>query len=467
MMQRLRQAVSLAGVSLDMEGFDAAMEAQRQRARAGGAKTSSVAGDDDAFAHFDPTEFVGYVNVQATAELLVAQGSEQTSSSLVIFDRTPFYAESGGQLPDHGSIFVGDDHVGDVVDVQKKNGVFVHDVEWLNEQPVTGETVRLVVDAKRRRQTAAHHTATHLLQAALREVLGSHVRQAGSRVEPTRLRFDFSHFAALGADERLQIEDRVNDVIRQDLAVTTTEMAYDEAVERGAMAFFGEKYGNIVRVVDVPGFSVELCGGTHVAATGEIGSLFVDSEGGVSAGVRRIEALVGQAALDRARGLEANLATIAVQLGVPQADVIKRIDHLLESTALVERELKSLKAQNAGAAAGQMVDEAIDLNGFKVLTRRLDVADVADLKQASDQLRERLPELVLFLIGTGGEQPILFASVPDDLTSRLHAGKALKAAANAMGGRGGGRPASAQGGGGEIAKSDAAIEAFRTFVEAV
>ena len=453
-----------AGIDLDMAGFESAMNEQRERARAeGAAKKGTGAQTTELFDKYGATMFTGYNDLGGRGKLLaVLDGKDGADAVLrVVLDRTPFYAESGGQIADRGEL-IWEGGRARVVDVQKApGGVFVHSLRCDGAKPKAGADVELTVDRSWRRRTTTHHTATHMLQAALRETLGTHVRQAGSLVEPDRLRFDFSHFSGLAAEERLAIENRVNEKIREDIGLQIAEMSYDDAIAKGAMAFFGEKYGAIVRVVDIPGFSVELCGGTHVQSTGQIGAFLFDSEGSVSAGVRRVEALVAEAALGKVRQLENELSTVAGKLHVPKKELIRKIDAMLASLDASERELAKLRKKLAGDVAKDLHNQVETIGAYRVLAADVPAQNPAELRELCDRLRVDLPDAVLCLASGEGEQPSLYVSVPAKLEKELHAGNLLKVAAGIMGGRGGGKPGQAQGGGGDPAKIAAALAAFK------
>ncbi|RMF19037.1 MAG: alanine--tRNA ligase [Candidatus Dadabacteria bacterium] len=446
------------GLQIDQAGFDECMQQQRERARAARKDTST---GDTSFSELPKTRFTGYDLLEDRGHVIAVEPRGEDSYAIVL-DKTPFYAESGGQVADRGTLRWGDHHL-TVEDVQKQGDVYVHLARGEQAPPSEAE-VQAVVDPWWRTHTMAHHTSTHLLQAALREVLGTHVRQSGSLVEPKRLRFDFSHFAALAPEEQQAIEDIVNEKIRADLAVQTREMPYDEAVASGAMAFFGDKYGATVRVVDIGGWSIELCGGTHVRRTGEIGVFVIDSEASVSAGVRRVEAVTADIALERVRGLEQQLNTIAERLGVPRRDLIRRIDHLLEQVDATERELQRLRQKAAGNLADQLADHLEKIGDIELVAGCVPDGDINALRTLTDQVRNAAPDAIVFLISKA-ERPALFLSAPDQLAERLPAGQLLREAAAAMGARGGGKATSAQGGGGDPERADAAIEALRTAIQ--
>lgn len=461
-----------AQLQVDTAGFEAAMQEQRERARSEHGVTK---GGNDAAKLADAygaTTFYGYTALTGEGRILaLLRGGEPqpyvtapTEVELIV-DRTPFYAEGGGQVADRGLV-VGPEGRARVLDVQKASGVWIHKIRVEEGRFERDQTVNLTVDESWRRGSAAHHTATHLLQAALREILGPHVRQAGSLVEPQRLRFDFSHYAALAPEERLAVEDRVNAMIRADVAVQSEETDYDTAIAKGALAFFGEKYGAIVRVVDVPGFSVELCGGTHVERTGQIGAWLIDNEASVSAGVRRLEAVAGPHALARVRRLEADLDHAARLLGVGRRQALQRLEQLVATAEAQANELKLLKARLAGDTARDLGAQAETIGPYRVLIREVSAQTIDELKTLADRLRDRDGELLIALASREGSQPSLFVSVPKVLENELHAGNLLKIAAAAMGARGGGRAGSAQGGGGDPTQLPLALTALREAIMA-
>ncbi len=459
------------GLAVDEVGFEAAMEAQRQRARRDGGFKKAAADLLAALpARPQPTLFTGNDALTGTARVLALLSggqpvdvAEAPAELDVILDRSPAYAEGGGQVGDTGWLIAPTARAR-LLDVQKQDGIFLHRVRLEGGTLSRDEELRVEVDAVRRTAIVAHHTGTHMLQAALRDVLGTHVRQAGSRVDDEQLRFDFAHFAAMAPEERRAVEDRINTEIRANRPVETAEMAYDDAITAGALAFFGDKYGDRVRVVDIKGFSVELCGGTHVSSTGQIGLWLMEAESGVAAGTRRIEAVAADRALARVRGFESDLDAAATRLQTPRRGLLTRLDQLVESADAMDRELTSLKSRLAGEAAKDLAAAVEAIGPWRVLATQAGGAGIDDLRRTADRLREQMPDVVLLLASIEGDQPSLFCVVPDALQKDLHAGKLLQAAAVAMGGRGGGRPANAQGGGGDPAKVADGLNAFREAV---
>jgi alanyl-tRNA synthetase len=364
-----------------------------------------------------------------------------------VLDRTPFYAESGGQVGDVGELVAGAAHFA-VSDTRRRGNAFSH-IGRLGSAPLrVGATVDARIDHERRERIRRNHTATHLLHAALREILGTHVQQKGSLVAPERLRFDFAHFQPVTPEELRRIERRVNEQIRHNAAAETRSMAYDEAVAAGAIALFGEKYGDVVRVLRVGDFSTELCGGTHVSRAGDIGLFKIVSEGGVAAGVRRIEAVTGEGAIEYITQTEDLLRSVAGLVRGSRDDVVQRVQEGLESQRALEKQLRSLKDKLASGKGTDLADGAVDVNGIKVVAMQLDGADATALRTAVDQLKERLKSAVIVLATVVAENKVsLVAGVTPDLVARVKAGDIVANIASQLGGKGGGRPDFAQAGG--------------------
>lgn len=442
-------------MTVDTAGFDAAMEQQRETARAAGKFGGGVTLPADLVATLAPTVFLGYDSLQADGLRVVALlkdgrpvASVQAGDAVIVLaDRTPFYAESGGQVGDTG-VLDGDSVRVDVQETRKFAGQFHGHVGTLLEGTLSvGDVLSGQVDAARRGATILNHSATHLLHAALREVLGTHVQQKGSLVAPDRLRFDFSHFQAITPDELAIIERKVNQQVRANHVAEVHNMGMQEALDFGAMALFGEKYGEHVRVLKMGDYSTELCGGTHVTRTGDIGLFKITSEGGVSAGVRRIEAVTGQGALDHVDAEEARLAEAADLLGGSVADVVDRIRAQTTRQKQLERELESLKAKLAAGATADLSQQAVDVSGVKVLVARLEGFDAKALREAVDRLKQQLGDAVILLAGAQDGKVALVAGVNGSATGRVKAGELLAHVAGQIGGKGGGRPDLAQGGG--------------------
>ncbi|TAA11143.1 alanine--tRNA ligase [Pseudoxanthomonas winnipegensis] len=443
------------GMDVDMAGFEAAMEQQRQTARAAGKFSGGTALPAELVAQLTPTEFLGYDQLQADGLKIVAllhdgrpvQRLEAGQSGLVLLDRTPFYAESGGQVGDTGQL-QGAGGAFAVSDTLKLAGQFHGHLGQVEHGALAvGDVVAGEIDAQRRGATILNHSATHLLHAALRSLLGTHVQQKGSLVAPDRLRFDFSHFQPVSPAELAEIERRVNAEVRANHQAEIHNMGMQEALDFGAMALFGEKYGERVRVLRMGDTSTELCGGTHVQRTGDIGLFKIVSESGVSAGVRRIEAVTGQGALDYVDGEERRLSEAAGLLGGSAAEVVERIRQLTERQRKLERELESLKAKAASGATADLAGQAVEVDGIKVLAARLEGFDAKALRDAVDRLKQQLGDTVILLAGTEGGKAALVAGVNGAAMGRVKAGELLGHVAGLIGGKGGGRPDLAQGGG--------------------
>jgi len=375
----------------------------------------------------------------------------------MILDRTPAYAESGGQMGDTGTL-AGRSGRGQILDTYYRGPKLpVHRVRVVQGGFHENEDVAVSIESPRRQGLRQHHTGTHLLHAALRKVLGTHVSQAGSLVAPDHLRFDFSHGAQVKDREVAQIEELVNEQVQANVPVSRMEMDLDEALRMGAMALFGEKYGDRVRVIKIGDFSVELCGGTHLDQTGEIGLLKVATEGAVASGVRRIEAVAGPAALEAVARKEAALKEAAEILKIAPLEVPKRLHKLLEDQKLLEKQLGELEAKLARSRAEDLVAAARQVNGVAVVAARVDGLDPDGLRSVADTLRDRLGSGVVCVGGVVDGKVNLVAAVTKDLTRRVQAGRLVQEVAKAVGGKGGGRPDLAQGGGPDSGNLDAAL----------
>ncbi|MCY1276353.1 Alanine--tRNA ligase [compost metagenome] len=457
------------GLTIDEAGFEREMEAQRERARA----SSAFGMDYNALVKVDAdTDFTGYVCTSGEGKVVAlfkdGQAVEQLGEGeegVLVLDRTPFYAESGGQIGDCGFIKAQGLRF-DVRDTTKAGGAFLHHGVVDHGTLRIGAGVTAQVDASVRQATALNHSATHLLHAALRRVLGDHVQQKGSLVDSQRLRFDFSHFEAIKPEQLKELEDIVNAEIRNNSEVETEETDIDTAKAKGATALFGEKYGEQVRVLTMGGgFSVELCGGTHVSRTGDIGLFKIVSEGGVAAGVRRIEAVTGSAALAYLNGAEEQLKEAAGLVKGSRDNLLDKLSALLERNRQLEKELEQLKAKAASAAGDDLASSAIEVKGVKVLAARLDGLDGDALLALVDQLKNKLGRAVILLGGALEGKVTLVAGVTQDLTGQLKAGDLMKQAAAAVGGKGGGRPDMARGGGTDAAALEQALALAVPFVE--
>ncbi len=458
------------GLSTDMAGFDALMKQQQTRSK--GANKFAIDYGSDLQLEGN-TEFVGYDNLNnhATVAQLFLDGTQTQKLSagqqgLVIVDHTAFYAESGGQAGDIGAM-INSSATLEVLDTQKNGNVFTHIVNVTNGDVSVGEKLELKVDPTARQDTAYNHSATHLLHAALRQVLGEHVTQKGSEVTLKRLRFDFSHFEAVTTKQLHEIETLVNDHIRENHLVETNVMAQDEAVASGAMALFGEKYGDKVRVLRMGDFSVELCGGTHVSHTGDIGVFKILSESGIAAGVRRIEAVAGKKALNYINEGEATLTHIAGLLKGSRDDVDKKVTQILDNNRKLEKEIERLKNKLASSAGSDIAGQAIDVAGVKVLAVKLDNMDVKGLRTTLDQVKNKLGSAAVILATVNGEKITLVAGVTDNNTSVIKAGDLVKMVAEQVGGKGGGRADMAQAGGNDPAKLDSALNSVPKWIKSI
>ncbi len=460
------------GIATDMAGFEAAMEAQRERARA--AQKFNVAHEAGARVE-GHTQFTGYDHLSDNGAViaLLKDGKPVDylgagQSGVVVLDRTPFYAESGGQVGDRGELrLIG---VRFVVEDTRKSGDAVLHVGRMESGSISvGDQLSAQVDADTRAATVLNHSATHLLHAALRKVLGNHVTQKGSLVGPDKLRFDFSHYEALSDEQLAAIETLVNTQIRANAEARTRVMSYDEAVATGAMALFGEKYGDRVRVLTIGNFSTELCGGTHVQRAGDIGLCKITSESGIASGIRRIEAVTGEAALSRMVETEQSLDRLAALFRTGRSDVEAKVRQALERSKLLEREIQQLKTKLAAGAGGRdLAAEAQTVAGLRLLVARLDDGtDAASLRDTVDRMKDKLGSVVILLAAADveGGKLSLAAGVSKDLTARLKAGELVNAVAVQVGGKGGGRPDFAQAGGTDIAALDAALAAVPQWVE--
>ena len=455
-------------LTIDAEGFSAEMEQQRARARA------SWKGGDGAVAPIyrtllerGRTGFEGYTALESEGckvlallvdDQLVDEITEGTEAGVVL-DRTPFYAEAGGQVGDQGIMLRGADTVARVEDVRAPlKGLSVHKVKALAALK-TGDGLTCRVDAGLRSSTIRNHTATHLLQAALRKTLGKHVKQAGSVVDPSRLRFDVTHYATIDPAELEDVERIVNEHILLNTPVTTDVMGIDEALKTGAMALFGEKYGEQVRVVKVPGFSTELCGGTHVNRTGDIGIFKITSESSISAGVRRLEAITGAAAYEQYKQAVEQIHRIAAVVKVSEPELLEGVERLATERRELERQVEQLKAKLAQGNVGSLVENARTVKGFKVIAAKIDGLDRKQMRALADSLRNKLQSGVVVLGAAENGNVALISAVTKDLAGkRVHAGKLVGAIAQTVGGKGGGRPDMAEAGGNDGAALPKALE---------
>lgn len=456
------------GLTLDEEGFEREMEAQRERARA----ASAFGMDYNSLVKVDvETQFTGYAETFGQGQVLAlfkdgaaVEQLAEGESGVVVLDRTPFYAESGGQVGDCGYLNAAGVRF-DVRDTTKASGAFLHHGVVAEGSICVGQPLEAQVNAGVRETTALNHSATHLLHAALRQVLGEHVQQKGSLVDSQRLRFDFSHFEAVKPEQLRAIEAVVNAEIRRNTPIQTEVTDIDSAREKGAMALFGEKYGDTVRVLTMgEGFSVELCGGIHATRTGDIGVFKITSEAGVAAGVRRIEGVTAAAALAHLSGAEEQLKEAATLVKGNRENLLDKLTALVERTRQLEKEIEQLKAKAASAAGDDLANSATNVNGVNVLAARVDGADGKALLALVDQLKNKLGSAVILLGGEFEGKVVLVAGVTKDVSSQYKAGDLMKQASAMVGGKGGGRPDMAQGGGTDVAQLENALALATQFV---
>jgi len=457
------------GLSIDMQGFEAEMSAQRERARAASTFGQAHTGGLQIEC---ASEFTGYERLQDDS-LVTALFSEGRSvevlnagdAGIVVLDHTPFYAESGGQVGDQGVLRVGDTGLFEVTDTQKQGeGAIAHIGRVARGAIGQGAAVTAQVNGERRAATRLNHSATHLMHAALRQVLGEHVQQKGSLVDPERLRFDFSHFEPVSPEQLHAIETLVNEQIRANAAVETRIMPVDQAMQMGAMALFGEKYGDQVRVLSIGDFSVELCGGTHVMRAGDIGLFKILSETGIAAGVRRIEAVTGAGALHYVEEAEKNLGEVAGLVKAGREEAAAKVAQLLDRNRRLEKELEALKAKLASSQGSDLADKAQEVAGIKVLAARLEGADAKSLRDTVDQLKNKLGAAAIVLGAVQGDKVSLVAGVTKAETGRIKAGELVNHVATQVGGKGGGRPDLAQAGGSQPQNLDAALASVADWV---
>ncbi|MCP1190706.1 alanine--tRNA ligase [Priestia flexa] len=463
-------------MKIDHDGFESEMEGQRERARAARQDSSSMQVQGGVLGELTvESEFVGYDKdeVETFIEAIILHGElvdkvTEGQEAQVILKQTPFYAESGGQIADQGEISNATS-VAAVKDVQKApNGQHVHTVEVRSGELVKGETYTATINGKKRDAIVKNHTATHLLHQALKDTLGMHVNQAGSLVTPDRLRFDFSHFGQITAEEIEKIETIVNEKIWENISVNIENKAIDEAKAMGAMALFGEKYGDIVRVVQVGSYSLELCGGCHVANTSEIGLFKIVSESGIGAGTRRIEAVTGKAAYQLMNDQVTLLKEAAAKAKANPRDLVSRVEGLLEEIRQLHRENESLATKLGNIEAGNLIDRVKDVNGVSVLAEKVNATDMNNLRSMVDDLKQKLDSAVIVLAAPQGEKVNIVAGVTKDLIANgHHAGKIVKEVATICGGGGGGRPDMAQAGGKDPNQIENALKIVEEWVKSV
>ena len=460
------------GFSVDMDGFKSEMEEQKRKAREAHKETNYMGADATVYDKIDTSitsEFVGYDTLAADSDITVLTTETDLVTELtegqkgtIIVDKTPFYATMGGQQGDTGIIIAGESEFEVEDTIKLKGGRIGHVGTVVTGSFSVGDKVTLKVDEGNRADTAKNHSATHLLQEALRIVLGSHVEQAGSLVTPDRLRFDFTHFSAITADELAKVEKIVNDKIAESITVETNVLPIEEARKTGAKALFGEKYGDTVRVVCMGDFSKEFCGGTHVSNTSAIGAFKIVSESGIAAGVRRIEALTGNAVFAYYKNIENSYNEICKALKATPANVTEKIAHLQAELKALASENESLKSKAAGAAMGNVLDKVEDVNGVKFLGVSLEGVDMNELRNLGDDLKSKLGSGVIVLASVNEGKVNLMVAATDDMVAKgAHAGNIIKAAAPKVGGGGGGRPNMAQAGGKNPSGINEALEAAR------
>jgi alanyl-tRNA synthetase len=463
------------GFRIDLDGFEGAMEEQRRKARESW-KGMGQEGFKEIYGRISSegigTQFVGYEETQCVSKVVKiiegdhfvekAEGGETVE---IVVEKTPFYGETGGQVGDKGRLEK-DALLVEINDAQRPlPDVIVHRGLVKEGTLKVGDQVVLTVDEGMRARTATNHTATHLLHSGLREVLGDHVKQAGSLVEPHRLRFDFTHFSPLTEEEIVQVEDFVNAKIRQNMGVAVQEMETREAVQGGAVALFGEKYGDKARVVSIADFSKELCGGTHTSRTGDVGLFKIVSETGVAAGVRRVEALTGEDAVRHVQREEEELRRVASMVKAPSGEVASKVGKLLDHQRRLEREIESLRAKLARGTSIDLMDEARVIQGVKVLAAQVEAEDPQSLRNFGDTLRDRIGSGIVLLGSRRGKKVSLVMMVTDDLVSRFNADTMIRRVAAVVGGTGGGRPDMAQAGGPDVSNLDHALQSIYSIVE--
>ena len=465
-----------AGLKMDMAGYEKAMQEQKSKAMASwkGSGEKEVAHFYKEFAQSSvPTKFEGYISNEENATILAILREEtkietanQGDDIELLVDRTPFYGESGGQVGDSGTAFNDNVQLELLNAIKPLPGLIVHKAKILNGSIKTGDSLTLRIDKFNRKNTALNHSATHLLHAALKEVLGEHIKQAGSLVAPDRLRFDYTHFSPLTEKERHKTESLVNEKIRDNIQVSTKEMEIEEALKEGAMALFGEKYGDRVRVVSVPGFSKELCGGTHVSATGDIGLFRIVSEGGIASGVRRIEAVTGAAAYHKVNSEHESLSTIRSVLKAPANEELSKVKKLLEKNRELEKEILLLKEKIVSGKDSSEEDDIQKMGDISFLIKNLDGTDAKTLRTYIDNAKNKLKSGIVVAGSVADGKVAMAAGVTKDLTKKFHAGDIIKEIAVIVGGSGGGRPDMAQAGGTHTDKLDEALKKAEEIIKA-
>jgi alanyl-tRNA synthetase len=464
-----REIAEENGISVDEEGFREEMQKHRDIAKQDYLSKQGSAWSDDIYSSLDKsvkTEFVGYFENTAEAKVMYIIKDDQVTDSakegeevIVILDKTPFYAESGGQVGDKGIIESNNVNI-KVEDCKKtEDGKYLHFGTVEKGSIKTGDSVKASIDVKRRMAIARNHTTTHLLQKALTNVLGNHVQQAGSLVEPDRLRFDFAHFSAMTPEEIAKVEKEVNDKILESHMVDIREMPIEEAKKLGATALFGEKYGNVVRVVKIDNYSMELCGGTHLSTTSQAGFIKILSESGVAAGVRRIEALTGESAIAYLHDREKLISDISAALKTSPQESIRRIENIVTELKNAQKEIEQLRSKLVSGSLDEVLAKAVEVKGVKVVKARFDQLDMEALRNTGDTIRNKMGS-GLVVLGSGYEGKVSFVvmATKDVVEKGIHCGNIIKEVAKIAGGGGGGRPDMAQAGGKDISKLDEALD---------
>ncbi|QIB26492.1 alanine--tRNA ligase [Caloranaerobacter azorensis] len=463
-----REILEEEGLTVDELGFNREMDKQRERARKARAEKDSQAWDID-IEGFDinkgKTIFRGYNNIRLETEILniikdnkVVKKLEKGQEGILVLKETPFYPESGGQVGDKGKL-LNSNFECEVFDTKKgSKGVILHKVIVKNGEVSEGDKVEAIVDEKKRLDAARNHSATHLLHRALKDIVGEHVNQAGSLVEPNRLRFDFTHFEGLNKDTLEKIEKLVNEKILQSLNVETFEVSLDEAIKMGAVALFGEKYGEKVRVVKMGDYSLELCGGTHISNTSQIGMFKIVSESGVASGIRRIEAITGIKVFEYLNNMEKKINSLAELLKTNKKEILDKTKALIDQNKLLEKEIDNLKSKIASSKVDDIVSEKVEIDGLNLIVKRIDDMGINELRQLGDRIRDKMDSVLVVLGSVKNDKISFVAMATKDLVSKgIHAGNIIREVAKETGGGGGGRPDMAQAGGKDVSKIDIAL----------
>ncbi len=458
------------GLFIDQKGFDVEMEAQRERARA--SSQFIAIGKQFKLDTYPATRFLGYDKATASSSIIAILQNDEAIDQLengdqavVILKQTPFYAEAGGQVGDIGSLSLGKNTEFKVNDTQKQNDVYLHIGSLVTGELSVGNRVKAQIDENHRRAVMLNHSATHLMHAALSKVLGEHVQQKGSLVDAQKLRFDFSHYQPVEYDQIAAIETIVNNEIRGNLKTRAESMDMEAAKKSGAIALFGEKYGDVVRVLKIGSDSIELCGGTHVPRAGDIGLFKIVFETGIASGVRRIEAVTGEAAVKRFIDSEDMLDTAAQKLKASRDELLPRIEQLQTNSRSLEKQIEALKSKLASQTGGDLASQAKEVKGIKVLAAKLDGANVKTLRDTVDQLKNKLGAAAVVLASSEGDKVSIIAGVTKAESKQISAGDLANLVAEQCGGRGGGRPDMAQAGGNQPENLDAALESVLPWVE--